>query len=636
MKIPLKQYAYLLADYLKPQKGRVTLLAITLLSSIALQVLNPQILSYFIDTAVAGGSQQALLTAALAFIVVALVTQVLIVAATYFGENVAWTATNELRADLVEHCLSLDLSFHKSRTPGELVERVDGDVNNLSRFFSQFTIYILGNALLLMGIMVALFFEDWRAGFALTLFTITALVTLIRLSSYAVPYWHTYSQISAEFFGFLGEKLNGTEDLRANGAVSYVMHRFYRILQRWLPVYHQVRFAGTILWGTSIGLFTLGNALALAIGAYLWSIEAITIGNAYIIFYYTNLLSQPIERIREELEELQKAEASILRIRELFSIQPRLSRQLKPSFQWETGVHSRQSTDGKKPLPDGSLSVTLENVSFSYDDDDSLLLIDGKQKMKSPGKDAEGSKTSSTNNLTLPTSHPEWALQNISFHLPPGQVLGLLGRTGSGKTTLARLLLRLYDPQSGSIHLGGVAIETTPLGELPQRVGLVTQDIQLFQTTIRNNLTFFNRKISDESILDILEVLGLSTWLQSLPRGLDTQLGSDSGGLSAGQAQLLAFARVFLKDPGLVILDEASSRLDPTTEKLIERAVDRLLEGRTGVIIAHRLATVQRADKILILDKGRMVEFGDRQELAQDPNSRLARLLKTGLRDILA
>jgi ATP-binding cassette subfamily B protein/ATP-binding cassette subfamily C protein len=184
--------------------------------------------------------------------------------------------------------------------------------------------------------------------------------------------------------------------------------------------------------------------------------------------------------------------------------------------------------------------------------------------------------------------------------------------------------------------LGGVAIETTPLGELPQRVGLVTQDIQLFQTTIRNNLTFFNRKISDESILDILEVLGLSTWLQSLPRGLDTQLGSDSGGLSAGQAQLLAFARVFLKDPGLVILDEASSRLDPTTEKLIERAVDRLLEGRTGVIIAHRLATVQRADKILILDKGRMVEFGDRQELAQDPNSRLARLLKTGLRDILA
>jgi len=610
MPLPLQQYWNLLVDYLSPQRIRVTWLAITLLSSIGLQILNPQILRYFIDTAVAGGSEQALFAAALLFTGVALVTQVLAVAATYFGENVAWTATNALRADLAEHCLKLDLSFHKSRTPGELIERVDGDVNALSRFFSQFTIYVLGNGILLGGILVVLFYEDWRAGLALSLFTLTALSALIRLRFYAIPYWAALRQASAEFFGFLGEQLAGTEDLRANGAASYVMHRFYKLLQRWLPIYQKARLAGTILWGTTVGLFTVGNAIALAVGAYLWSQKAITIGTVFLIFYYTDLLRQPIEQIREELENLQQVEASTSRIRELFQIQSKLS------------------PGGETVLSVGALSVSFENVWFSYEEPE--------------GKKQESKLSISSSQLHLGQTHPkskiqsEWVLQNISFYLPPGQVLGLLGRTGSGKTTLVRLLLRLYEPQVGSVRLGGTATDQTPLRDIPQRVGLVTQDVQLFQTTVRNNLTFFNPKISDEQILYTLELLGLSVWLHSLPQGLDTLLGSNSGGLSAGQAQLLAFARIFLKHPGLVILDEASSRLDPTTENLIERAMDRLLQGRTAIIIAHRLATVQRADQILILENGRSIEYGMRENLANNPDSRFARLLKTGLTDVLA
>ncbi|PSN76313.1 ABC transporter ATP-binding protein, partial [filamentous cyanobacterium CCP4] len=209
--------------------------------------------------------------------------------------------------------------------------------------------------------------------------------------------------------------------------------------------------------------------------------------------------------------------------------------------------------------------------------------------------------------------------------------LGLLGRTGSGKSTLARLLLRLHDIQRGQICLGGVDIAQVSLRELSQQVGFVTQDVQLFQTSVRNNLTFFNGHIGDRTILQTLEELGLMPWLEALPAGLDTELGADSGGLSAGQAQLLAFARVFLKDPGLVVLDEASSRLDPLTEQLIERAVDRLLANRTGIIIAHRLKTVERADQILILEQGRVVEYGDRASLASDRHSRFAQLLTTGI-----
>ena len=576
--IPLNQYWHLLARYLKPQRSKVFWLAFTLLSSIALQLLNPQILRYFIDTAIAGGAQSALFTAALLFISIAFLTQLFTVIAAYFGETVAWTATNALRTDLTAHCLGLDLSFYKSHTPGELVERVDGDVQALSEFFSQFTIRLLGSGLLLIGILIILFAEDWRIGTSLSLFALTALLILLRLQTFAIPIYVALNQANADFLGFVGEVFSGTKDIRANGAVSYVMHRFHQFLQHWLPLYHRGGMAEIILWGTSIGLFVTGNAIALAIGAYLWSQQAISIGTIYLIFYYANLLNDPIERIQQELESLQKAGGGILRIQELLQLRS----QLKPS--------------GNQSLPSGALSVAVENVWFSYED----------------------------------ISTPQ--LQNISFSLPAGQVLGIIGRTGSGKTTLARLLLRLYDPQVGAIRLGDISIEQTPLQNLRQRVMLVTQDVQLFQTTVRNNLTFFDPQISDRQLLYILDLLGLSAWLHALPQGLDTLL-SASGGLSAGQAQLLAFARIFIQNPSLVILDEASSRLDPSTEALIERAVDRLFQNRTGIIIAHRLTTVQRADQILILERGQMIEYGDRQMLINNPNSRFAQLLKMGLTD---
>jgi ATP-binding cassette subfamily B protein len=212
----------------------------------------------------------------------------------------------------------------------------------------------------------------------------------------------------------------------------------------------------------------------------------------------------------------------------------------------------------------------------------------------------------------------------------------LLGRTGSGKTTLTRLIFRLYDPDQGGVYLGYdggdlTDVRQVPLFHLRHRVGMVTQNIQLFNASVRDNLTFFDRDIPDERILQVLRDLGLWTWYESLPEGLDTELESGGGGLSAGEAQLLAFTRIFLQDPGLVILDEASSRLDPATENLIERAVDTLVKGRTAIVIAHRLGTVQRADDILILEEGRISEYGARAMLAGDPESHFYSLLQTGM-----
>jgi ATP-binding cassette subfamily B protein len=231
-------------------------------------------------------------------------------------------------------------------------------------------------------------------------------------------------------------------------------------------------------------------------------------------------------------------------------------------------------------------------------------------------------------------------LNDISFKLDPGTILGLLGRTGSGKTTLTRLIFRLYDPDQGVISLGHngstIDIRDVPLLALRQRVGMVTQNIQLFHATVRDNLTFFDDTIPDAKIEQVIEDLGLGEWFSSLSDGLDTELESGGGGLSAGEQQLLAFTRIFLQDPGLVILDEASSRLDPATEHLIEQAVDRLVQNRTAIIIAHRLGTVQRADEIMILERGHIREYGSRLTLAGDTASRFYSLLQTGMEEVLA
>jgi ABC-type multidrug transport system fused ATPase/permease subunit len=566
MPISLTQYRQLLATYLQPQRRQMIWLSVTLLGSIALQVINPQIIGYFIDTATSGGTQQQLVGAATAFIAIALLTQVLSMMATYLGETVAWSATNALRLDLARHCLQLDLAFHKAHTPGELLERIDGDVNALSRFFSQLVIHILGNILLLGGILVILWFENLLAGVSLTLFALSALSVLLSLHRFAILPWARYRQMSAELFGFLGEVIAGREDLRANGAVGYVMDRFYRILRRWLPLYQKARFTSTVLWASSVGLFTVGNAIALAVCAHLWNQGRISIGTAYLIFHYTNLLNEPIERIREELEALQQAAASIHRIQALLQ------------------TPTPSPTLGARSLLPGALEVSVDHVWFRYHSEQNSSL---------------------------------WTLQDLSFHLPAGQILGLMGHTGSGKSTIAALLLQLYRHQRGDIRLGNLAVSDLSLAELRQRVGLVTQDVQLFQASIRDNLTFFNPQIPDADIMAALEHLRLIDWLRSLPAGLDTLLGASGEGLSAGQAQLLAFARIFLKNPGLVILDEASSRLDPETEQWTEQATERLLQDRTGIIIAHRLPSLQRANQVLILQEGRMLAYGDRQSLLE-------------------
>lgn len=579
-KIPIRAYYQLLKCYLRPYPAWVTGLTTAVLLSIAGQLVAPQIMRYFLDAATSGADDALLLRAAVFYILTAVIQQFFSILSTYYGENLGWTATNNLRRDLLEHCLHLDLSFHKKHTPGEMIERIGEDVNSLANFFSQFVIRVFGNGLVIIGVLVLLYIENVWVGFTLTLFVILTMSVIKHFRDISIPYQRAARQASAELSGYVEERLNGTEDIRANNAIAHTLRGLFMYMRNRNDLMLVANLRGTRVRMAAIGLHYFGISLALSAGIIMFVHGLTSVGTICLFVIYTDLIYRPLMQITRQIEDFQQASAGIQRIQEILDLQSDIK-------------------DGNEILPEGPLSICWDKVCFAYDADDDKVLRD------------------------------------ISFSLKAGETMGLLGRTGSGKTTVTRLLTRLYDYSSGCISYNNLDIKNTRLNDVRSRIGLVTQDVQLFYASVRDNITFFNPDVPDDLILNVLNELGLSSWLKALPRGLDTVL-TGSQGLSAGEAQLLALSRVFLRNPGVIIMDEASSRLDPATEHLMEQAVNKLLQGRTGIIVAHRLSTIMKVDKILILENGQIKEYGDRTALMANPNSVFSNLLKTGLEEVLS
>lgn len=563
----------LLGHYLQPLRWQIVLLAAILAATIAMQLATPYVASLFIDEATSGAAMQDLVTLAVATIVLALLAQAVAVAETWVAERISWSATNALREDVAAHLLHLDASFHHAHTPGELIERVDGDVGTLARVFSRFAVNVVGNALLMAAILILLWTVDWRIGLGVASFVCLAVAAMLRLRATSTHFAAEERQAEAEAYGFLGEYLSGLEDVRSSNARAFVMRRWAELLRTWKNARIQAQMRGYAMVASSQGLFGLALAFALALSAVLLRNSAISLGAVFLVFRYTTMLNAPTAQIRNEIQDLQQAGASLGRIESLLNTQSRL-------------------VDGPgEALPRTSLDLTFDRVWFSYE----------------PGSQV---------------------LRNVTVNLPAQRVLGIVGRTGSGKSTLVRLIPRFYDPDAGAVLLGGVDLRTVSLAAVRSRIGMVTQESHLFSATLRENLTIFDDSVPDERLLAVLASVGMSDWLESLPVGLDTLLGPGGQGLSAGQTQVLACARLLLRDPDVVILDEPSSKLDPATERLVHDAFARLLAGRTGVVVAHRLSTFEFADDILVLDHGEVLEHGPRLALASDSASHYAGLLR--------
>ncbi len=598
MKIPLQKYWEVQKKYLAPFKKRLGFLAVLLVGGIILQIITPLIVERYINLATQGVPLQnlneffktlslpfanigsvirTLILLASLYIILMVVQQGITLFSVYVGQNLSWSTTNKLRFDLTEHCLKLDMTFHNEYKPGEMIERIDGDINTLATFLSEFSIDLLASLLLIIGILVTFFVKHWILGIAFTTFTLLAIVVIYLLRNFSVKFWEKQRQTSADLYGSIEESLSAIEDIRANKGVDNAMRKFFHYSKKDFRAFRKSLIRDQFFVMAIWSIIAIINTLVFAPSIPLLNTGIITLGTIFLIQMFAGILLMPIFRITRQMQNLQQAGASLDRINKL--------------YQNETKIRDLGSL---KLLP-GPLEIEFDKLSFAYNKND-------------------------------------YVLNDISFKLESGKTLGIVGHTGSGKTTISRLLFRLYDtkPKDGSIRLNEMNIKDIALEDIRDKISYVTQSVELFQASVRDNVTLFDNRIPDEKIVQIISDVGLENWLEKLPEGLDTVISSSEYGISAGEAQLLALARVFIKKPNLVVLDEASSRLDPVTEGLLELAIEKLLANRTGIIVAHRLATLDKVDDILIIEKGHIIEHGSRTELVNNPDSQFYHLMQTG------
>lgn len=561
-----------------PHRSRVAAMGLVVSLAGILPLVGPLLIASFIDEAAEGAAQSRLLFLAATYVGVGLARQLLAVAVAWTSTDLAWHVTNQLRSTLTRHVLGLDLAFHRSTSPGELVSRVDGDVTALSEFVSNFLARAASAVVTLIGLLAVVTWRSWPVGIAMAGYLAVALTAMWLLRDRAVSEAASEQAATGRMLGEIEERLTGADDLRSNGGGSHAIATLQAASAAVLRSSLQREKQGVSLWVMSNAVFVSGGIAVLAVDAALLSRGSITLGTAYLLFQYTQVLRGPLDRLADETERVQRAAGGMSRTLDLLAQRPTIRDQ------------------GSTHLPAGALALELDHVSFEYADEEDAARV----------------------------------LDDITVRLGAGRTLGVLGRTGSGKTTLARLLLRLVEPTAGAIRVGGVPLGDVALSELRARTGVVSQDVHLFGASIRDNLTLFDADVSDADVRAALAELDLLDWVEAMPHGLDTELGPGGSGLSGGEGQLVALTRLFLRSPDFVLLDEASSRIDPETEERVTHAIDRLLQGRTAVMIAHRLSTVERLDEILVLDGGRVVEHGETASLRDDPTSRYAALIAVG------
>ncbi|CAB4564400.1 MAG: ATP-binding cassette domain-containing protein [Actinobacteria bacterium] len=564
-----------LVALLRPDARRWVGLGVLLAISSALTLAGPLVVRRIVDDADAGATRSQLVQLALVFLAIALLAQLIAVVVTWFATVTAWRTVNELRLDLTRHVLGLDHEFHRTHTPGELIQRVDGDVTSVSDFLGRVVPRAAGAAFVVVGMLGVLAVVDLRIALGALVYVIVSGWAVVRGRHRAVGESSEEMGSLARLFGGIEERLTASEDLRANGASTHAMWGFVEDSSVAMASAVRRERAFLRMWWMVQGSVATGSVVALLAGTALVSAGAITVGTAFLLFQYVLLLSRPLEDVVDQLETVQKANGAMVRVIDLLA------------------VRSTIVDAGTVSPPPGALQVELRRVGFDYGDDQPVLA-------------------------------------EVDLAFTARRSVGILGRTGSGKTTMSRLVLRLVEPTTGTVLLGGVPIGDVPLDELRRRVALVPQEVELFSGSVRDNVTLFDPAPTDADVEAALRRAGLGALAEA---GIHRPLGPGGAGLSAGEAQLLAFARVWLRDPDLLVLDEATARVDPNTEARLEAATRELMRGRTTLVIAHRLATLRHVDEIVVLDHGRVVEHGERSALVADPSSRFHRLLTLGLDD---
>ena len=552
---------------LRPYRGRMALMFVALLIETGAGLAPPFLAGRAIDSGIQANDLSALDWIVAAFVIVSILYALATYAETYLVGWVGTRALQDLRERLFSHIQGMSIGFFTRNSPGVLISRMTNDVEALNQLVTDGVVTIFSSTLTLVGVVVILLLLDVKLALITFLtFPLLLIASLIFRIVSAGAYRATRERIAA-VTAYLQESLSGVRVVRSFGQEPRHVAEMTELNEANRAINMKTVYLNASYFPAVELLAAIGTAVILLYGGTQTIDGAIKIGIIVSFVGYLTTFFEPIQQLSQLYTTYQQGMAALDKIFDLLDTKPDM-------------------IDAPGAIDPGTIrgEIGLENVWFSYSDD------------PDPPDDA-------------------WVLRDVDLHVPPGQTLALVGATGAGKSTFAKLVARFYDPQRGAVRIDGHDLKGVQQLALRRQLGIVPQEGFLFSGSVRENLAFGRPEASLEEIEAAIATVGASDFVAALPDGIETQVGERGVQLSAGQRQLIAFARALLAEPRILILDEATSNVDVRTEKTIEKGLERLLHGRTAIVIAHRLSTIRRAGKIVVLEDGGIAEQGSHDEL---------------------
>ncbi len=552
-----------LLGYLFVYKWQIVLVLAVMGYGVAVRLMNPLIMESAIDDYIGQNDFKGLYR----LLVMALVMNLTLVATVKLRMYIMAKVCNQIlltiRQELYTHIQKLDFAFFDSRPTGKILSRIIGDINSLKDVLSNCVTTLVPDALKVIAVIVIMVCKNPALAFAslLTLPFMAAATFYIEYKAH--PRWQLFRKKAANLNAFIHEDMAGIRIIQSFHAQKETEDTFDELLKE-----HRDAFFGAVrmsdAFGSVIDLsWGLGCIFLYFTGIVVLGVDAVSVGTFIAFGTYLNMFWQPIHNISNFYNQLVTNIAGAERIFEILDTEPGIA----------DGSTAEQ-------MPEITGEVVFDHVDFSYDD-----------KVK--------------------------VLDDVSFTITPGETIALVGPTGAGKTTIVNLISRFYEVTGGSVRIDGLDVRDVTIESLRKQMGIMTQDNFLFSGTIRENIRYGRLDATDEEIEAAARAVNAHDFIMKLEKGYDTELSERGGGLSVGQKQLLAFARTMVSDPKILILDEATSSIDTKTELLVQEGIEHLLAGRTSFVIAHRLSTIRKADRIFVVDDGKILEEGSAEELME-------------------
>ncbi len=582
---PITETLGRLLEFIRPYSRRMVGVLILMLLTTAAMLVSPVLVQKAIDEGLVAADYDALLLYSILYMAVNLAEKV---GLRFQLFNMVWIGQNavmEIRRRIFYKYLDLSMSYYDHHRVGDMMARITEDSNALQNFVTWAVVNTIANVLTLVGIIAAMLLYDW----ALALLTLIVMPMMIALTIWwrrrAAEKYRAVRKAVGKLSATLQESLAGMRVVQAFVREYRERVRFREAATDELKASLAAdRLASMFFPGVDL-ISYIGMAIVVGFGGMRVLEGQLSAGTLAAFLLFLNRFFNPIRDLAMRMDQLQAAAAATERILNVLDTEPEI-----------------KDKPGAKPLPRIKGSVEMRDVSFHYSRPEAI-------------REGADGKNGSHPSVAAEADEMTDVLQDVSLKVEPGQTVALVGHTGAGKSTLVRLLGRFYEPQSGQILFDGVDISTVTLKSVRDQMAWVPQDTGLFATTIRENLRYGRLDATDEEIEAAARETGAHDFIVKLPKGYDTEVEEGGSRLSTGQRQLISFTRALLADPAILVLDEATSSVDTITELQMQAALEKLLSGRTAFIIAHRLSTIIRADQVIVMDHGKIVERGTHEEL---------------------